>query len=150
MDILIANEVDKQNCAVKIKLANKIGHSPVMPFFLKNYAQLMELGQATQLMVGSNNSKSIYVEYEDKVIAAIVFDILKDASSTTWILFSCVDENFRRRGLYKLMHKYHAQEVKKLGSTKTAAHVHIENKTMLASCITVGMNPVYVRTEKLL
>ena len=144
----LAKELDNQNCVVVVKLVQTIGDSPVMPFFLKNYAQLIESGYAHPIMTGSNLSKAIYVEVNGVVVAHIVFDILKDVNNTAWIVFSCVDENYRGRGLYKIMHKHYEIQAKKLGSTKIASFVHVDNKPRQASCVSVGMKPVFYRMEK--
>ena len=147
-DIILATELDKQNVSIDIKLANQIGNSPVMPFFLKNYAQLIDSGYAHPVMTGSNLCKAIYATDNGQVVGHIVFEILKDVFSTGWIVFSCVDDGYRGRGIYNLMHKYYEAEVKKLGATKIASFVHVNNKPRLASCASVGMEPVFYRMEK--
>ena len=144
---LIAKEKDKTGTEVLIHLANPIGGTPVIPFFLKNYAQLIEDGHAHPIIMGTNKSKAIYATIDNKVVGHIVFDIQEDVAKTAWIIFSCIDDNFRQRGLYKLIHKHFTVVAKTLGSTKIASHVHVTNKTRQASCESVGMKPVFYRME---
>ena len=147
---VIGQELNKHNQTVVVKLADAIGGTPVLPFFLKNFAALIEQGYAHPLMAGTNASKAVYVEIDNKVVAHIVFDILKDAYNTAWIIFSCVDENYRNLGIYKIMHKYFEIEAKKLGSTKIASHVHVDNIPRRASCESVNMHPEFYRMEKII
>jgi hypothetical protein len=46
------------------------------------------------------------------------------------------------------MHKYFEIEAKKLGSTKIASHVHVDNIPRQASCESVNMKPEFYRMEK--
>ena len=145
---VLGQELNKHNQTVVIKLADAIGGTPVLPFFLKNFAALIEQGYAHPLMAGANASKAVYVEIDNKVVAHIVFDILKDVYNTAWIIFSCVDQNYRNLGIYKIMHKHFEIEAKKLGSTKIASHVHVNNIPRQASCESVNMKPEFYRMEK--
>jgi ribosomal protein S18 acetylase RimI-like enzyme len=146
--VVLGQELNKKNQNVVVKLADTIAETPVLPFFLKNYAELIEHGHAHSVMAGTNMSKAIYLEIDNKVVAHIVFDILKDVYSTAWIVFSCVDKDYRNLGLYKIMHKYFEAHSKKIGATKIASFVHLNNKPRQASCESVGMKPVFYRMEK--
>ncbi len=78
----------------------------------------------------------------------IVYDILDDSYKTAWIVFSCVEDGFRRRGLYKMMHRHFEQIVRNAGSKRIASHVHVDNAVRQASCASVGMKPDFLRMEK--
>lgn len=146
--ILVAMGPDRTGQMIEIRYSNNIGGSPVVPFFLKNYAKLMEDGYAHPFIMGTNKSKAIYAVHNGKVVGHIIYDILEDAYKTAWIVFSCVDEDYRGRGLYRMMHQWFETTVKNNGSKKIASHVHVENKTRQASCVAVGMEPVFYRMEK--
>jgi hypothetical protein len=146
--ILLGKELTKKNQTCEVKITHNIGDSPVIPFFLKNYAALIEQGYSHPIITGANTNKAIYIEIDNKIVAHIVFDILKDVYNTAWIVFSCVDEDYRNSGLYKIMHKHFEIQAKKLGSTKIASFVHLDNKPRQASCESVGMKPVFYRMEK--
>lgn len=147
-DTLIKETQDKTGAPVALVYSNSIGGGPVVPFFLKNYAELMENGHAHNFIMGTNKSKAIYAVIDDKVVGHIIFDILDDAIKTCWIVFSCVDAGYRHRGLYTMMHTELENQAKKMGSGKIASHVHVTNNTRQASCISVGMMPVFYRMEK--
>jgi GNAT superfamily N-acetyltransferase len=146
----ITMETDRKGRVVEIGYSNNIGGTPIVPFFLKNYAKLMEDGFAHPFIMGTNKSKAVYAVANGEIVGHIIFDIQEDAYKTTWIVFSCVDEQYRGRGLYKLMHKHLESVVKNMGSQKIASHVHLDNKTRQASCVAVGMLPVFYRMEKML
>ena len=144
----LGQELIKNNQSCTIKLANIIADTPVVPFFLKNYSKLIELGHAPQIMNGSNYSKAIYVEIDSVIVAHMVFDIMKDTFNTAYIVFSYVDEAYRKQGLYKLMYKYFETTIKKSGSTKIMSFVHTDNSDRLAIWKSVGMIPQFYRMEK--
>jgi hypothetical protein len=147
-DILLAREKDKTGQDVSIKMAQAIGGSPVMPFFLRNYAGLIDAGHSNPFMFGTNKSKAVYIEVDGQVAGHIVYDILDDSYKTAWIVFSCVEDGFRRRGLYKIMHRHFEQIVRNAGSKRIASHVHVDNTVRQASCASVGMKPDFLRMEK--
>jgi hypothetical protein len=147
-DILITKEKDKTGVEVSVKLAQQIGGSPVLPFFLRNYADLIDNGHSNPFLFGTNKSKAVYIEVDNEVAGHIVYDILDDAYKTAWIVFSCVEDGFRRRGLYMIMHRHFEQIVKNAGSKRIASHVHVDNKVRYASCEAVGMKPDFYRMEK--
>jgi hypothetical protein len=145
---ILSKETDKQGNLIDIKYAFQIGASPVIPFFMKNYSELIDAGFAHPVMVATNKSKAIYAEHNGKVIGHIVFEYLEDQYKTTWIYFSCVEDSHRQCGIYKMMHRQLILTVKKQGSMKIASFVHVDNKRRQASCSSVGMKPVYYRMEQ--
>ena len=145
---ILGEELTKQDQTCVVKLAQTIGDTPVIPFFLKNYARLIELGHAPRIMNGSNYSKAIYIEIDNKIVAHMVFEIMKDTFNTAYIVLSCVDEIYQNQGIYKIMFKHFKSTVKKLGSTKIMSFVHVDNKDRLAIWQSVGMTPNFYRMEK--
>lgn len=141
---------DKSGQIVEIGYANAIGGTPIVPFFLKNYAKLMEDGFAHPFIMGTNKSKAIYAIKDNKIVGHIIFDFQEDAYKTAWIIFSCVDESCRGLGIYKMMHKQLEVVAQGQGSHKIASHVHVNNRTRQASCVSVDMEPVFYRMEKML
>lgn len=148
MDKPIAMESDLTGQLVKVYHVNSIGATPVVPFFMKNYAKLIEDGHANSFMMGTNKSKAVYVTINDEVAGHIVYDIQDDMLKTAWIIFSCVEEKFRKRGLYNIMHRHFEATVKKNGSLKIASHVHVTNIARQKSCESVGLKPIFYRMEK--
>jgi len=147
-DKKIASEFDKTGSPVTVFLASTIGESPVLPIFLREYANLIDAGYAQYSMVGNNRNKSVYAVMDNKIVAIMVYEIGEDITKTTWINFSFVDEKFRGRGIFKILHKCLEDCVKTAGSKKISSLIHIDNTTMLASAKSVGRLPVFYRTEK--
>jgi hypothetical protein len=145
----IAIEQDSTGAEVVVKHTESLGNSPVVPFFMKNFAKLIENGHADNFITFGNKSKAIYVEIDNQIAGHIVYDFRPDdVLKTAWIIFSCVEEKYRHRGLYKIMHWHFEETVKKTGSRKIASYVHTTNAIRLASCKSVGMVPHCYRMEK--
>jgi hypothetical protein len=147
-DTLVETTTDKTGETVLIKLANPIGGSPVIPFYLRHFSELIDNGHAHPIIVGTNKHKAMYAEINGEVAGHIVFEILDDPYKTAWITFSVIENNFRRRGLYDILHKNFEKHVKTTGSLKIASLVHVNNTVRQASCAKVGMEPVFYRMEK--
>lgn len=146
-DTLVAKEKDKTGTDVIIRFANPISGTPAVPFFLKNYGKLIEDGYAHPIIAGTNKSKAIYATINNKIVGTIVFDIQEDVAKTAWIVFGCIDDNFRQRGLYKLIHKHLVTIAKNLGSTKVTSLVHVNNRAMLETSVKLGKKPIFYRVE---
>jgi ribosomal protein S18 acetylase RimI-like enzyme len=147
-DVVIGKEIDKTGAEVTVKLAPTIGNSKIVPFFLKNYAKLIEDGLAHPIITFNNKNKAVYAEINGQVVGHIVYEVQEDVAKTGWITFSCIDDNFRQRGIYNILHRHFETTVKQAGSKKIASHVHVTNMPRQASCASVGMKPVFYRMEK--
>ena len=149
MIIELGNKTDKQGSNLVIKYANPVQNSPVVAFFMKNFAALIERGWSHQVTPPIHaTTKAIYAELDDQVVGHIVFNILDDPFKTAWIVFSCVDENYRGRGIYNILHDGFENLARTQGSKKIASYVHVDNLPRQASCTSVGMKPFYYRMEK--
>jgi hypothetical protein len=149
-DTLLATAVDKTGTSIQVYLAQSLsGSKMALPYFLKNYADLIEQGYSNPLLIGSNKTKSVYAVIDDQIVGAIIFEIQDDVvNKTTWILLSAVSKEFRRRGIFKIMHNYVEGYGKASGSKLIASMIHIDNKDALASSASVGRFPVFYKTEK--
>lgn len=144
----LAVEKDKFGVDVEIRYCQMIGGTPNLTFFLSQFLRLIESGHAHPHMTGSNRSKAVYATIDDRIVGQITFEILDDYSKTTWITLSSVDEEFRGRGIYTMLHKHLETLMIELGSRKLASHVHVDNTVRQASARKAGMKPVYYRMEK--
>ncbi len=149
-ETVIEKTQDKTGAEVVVKHTTNIGGSPVIPFFLKHYSELIGNGHAPPVIVGTNKHKAVYLEIDGNIAGHIVYEILDDSYKTAWITFSAIENNYRRRGLYDILHRNFEKTVKGTGSLKIASHVHVDNKARQASCAKVGMHPYFYRMEKLL
>ncbi len=147
-DSLLATEKDKLGIDVEIKFCPILGGSPSMTFFLTHFVKLLESGHTHPHVNGGNRCKAVYASINDKIVGQITFEILDDYSKTTWINLSAIDPEYRRRGIYNLLHKHLESMMLQLGSRKLASNVHVDNTARQASCQKVGMKPVYYRMEK--
>ena len=147
-DKKITTKIDSTGVSVQINFSPTIGESPVLPIFLREYANLIDQGYAQYNMIGSNRSKAIYAVIDDKIIGIVVYDLADDITKTTWVNFSFVDQQFRKRGIFKILHQVLEEQVKTVGSKKICSTVHVNNDTMLKSAKSVGRLPIFYRTEK--
>jgi RimJ/RimL family protein N-acetyltransferase len=120
----------------------------VFTFYIKNYADLIESGLGYPLFKATNNTSAIYAEIDGKVVGHIVYELMDDPIKTAWIVLSAVDNNYRRRGIYNLMHAQFEKFVKAAGSKRIASHVHVNNLARQASCESCGMKKVWYKMEK--
>jgi RimJ/RimL family protein N-acetyltransferase len=144
----LAVEKDKFGVDVEIHYCQMIGGTPNLTFFLSQFVKLIENGHAHPHIAGTNRSKAVYATINNKIVGQITFEILDDYSKTTWITLSSVDEEFRGRGIYTMLHKNLESLMLELGSRKLASHVHLDNQVRLSSARKAGMKPVYYRMEK--
>jgi ribosomal protein S18 acetylase RimI-like enzyme len=147
-EVILGEETDKLGSKVVVKFSSTLGNSPVVPIFLRAYAGLIESGHAFNYMSGSNKSKVIYAEIDDKIVGHIVYDLHDDIPKTAWVIFGGVDNSFQRRGIYKILNTYLETQAKKAGSTRIVSLVHADNTAMLELGKAVGRKQVFHRLEK--
>lgn len=145
---LIGQEKDRQDITVKIYFSSTLGDSPVMSHFMRGYADLIDSGHAGPFLVGTNRSRAIYLEIENKLVGYVVYDIHEDIPKTTWIIHGSINSEYRRRGLYTIINKYLEDQARKMGSKRVVSLVHTDNTAMLELGKAIGRNIVYHRLEK--
>jgi GNAT superfamily N-acetyltransferase len=141
-------EKDKTGVEVEIRYCPRIGDTPNMIFFLNHFVKMIENGYVHSHFIGNNKNRAIYAVVNNQIVGQITFDLLEDYSKTTWINLSVVDEAFRKRGIYKMMHQQLEAMMLKLGSRKMAGHVHVTNTDALGPCKRMGLKEFYYRIEK--
>jgi len=148
---LIGTEQDKLGATVLVSFIDAIGGSPLVPLLMKNFAKLIEDGHGANYVAFGNKNKAVYIEVDNKIVGHIVYyHIPDDSLNTARIILSWVDENYRQRGLYKILHKYFELVLKTAGSKRIASYVAIDNIARLSSCESVGMQKHSYRMEKFL
>ena len=146
---IISTEPDRLGQMVNIRYVEEITNTPVLSFFLRNMAQLIDRGHSTQAIPSTAKLKAVYAEMDGQVVGHIVFDILDGhIPRTSWIVLSAIDDAYQRRGLYTILHRHFEAWSLKLNCPKIASFVHVDNLVRQASCSQVGMKPVYYRMEK--
>lgn len=145
---LLATEQDRTGAAVEIRHLDEIADSKVVSFFLKNLAILIDNGFSLQLIAGSNRHQAVFAEINGEIVGHIVYEYLESPVKTAWITLSAIDNNYKRRGIYTMLHRHFEQKIQAAGAKKIASSVHVNNITRQASCKKVGMVPIYYRMEK--
>ena len=146
----LSTELDKTNNLVNLIHEENLGSTPVVPVFLKEYANLIDQGFAYKYLVATNKSNVIYAEIENKVAGFIIFDFHDDVAKTCWVIFGSVVEGFRQRGLYKMMHMHLEKIAKDNGSSQVFSFVHVNNHRMLEVSKQLNKHPAFYRVEKYL
>jgi CRISPR/Cas system-associated exonuclease Cas4 (RecB family) len=146
---LIAVHEDKTGAKVNVKHCNSLAACPVevMSFYYKYKSKLLEDGFGTSAIGIGPQQQAIYIEIENKVVGHIIFEYI-DKQKRTWIELSAVDIDYRRRGLYKIMHSHFEELSKKLGAVEISSFIHINNQDRLRSAESVGFLPKFYRMSK--
>ena len=149
LDTLLGTSVDKNGITVSVFLTESIGgNKRILPYFLKSYAELIEKGFSLPVLIGTNRTRAIYAVIDDEIVGAMIFELQDDVVKTTWLLLSTVSEDFRRRGIFKILHGFLEEYVKPLGSKLISSIIHKDNKAALSSSESVGRPVRFYKTEK--
>jgi GNAT superfamily N-acetyltransferase len=141
--ITIAKETDKAGKQLEIKHVEKLAHSPVYTFFLRQYAELIDRGFCHPVTTWDDyECGAVYAELDGRIVGSIVYDT-KKVDGALWITLSSVDSSYRGNGVYTLLHKHFEEIAKKKGCWFIASNIHIKNETRLATAEKVGMKPIF-------
>ena len=144
----IKTSVDTKGTSLKIYWTDSLGGSPVMPLFLRSYADVIEKGWANPYIAWSNKNRAVWIETEDaKVIAGICYEFSPD-NHMGWLVLSFVDEAYRGRRLYSLMREIVDEDLRKQGADRVCSLIHVDNESMLKSAERTGMRPQFYRMYK--
>jgi GNAT superfamily N-acetyltransferase len=123
--------------------------SPAVSFIFKRYAESIDAGLSTQQVPFEPGARVITANYQGQIIGAILW-AYTHANRLGWIVFSAVDPEYRRNGIYDLMHPEFEKLIKSLGGLRIGSFVHVNNMVRQKSCAKVGMLPDYYRMHKYL
>lgn len=140
--------LDKAGNEISIDFYKSIVTTPIIPIFLREYAKLVESGFALNFLVGTNKSAAVYATHNDKIVGFIIFDYLDDAVKTAWIIFGWIDDNYRKNGIYKLLHDRLEAVAKASGSRRVSSLIHVNNTAMIAVSEKLGKKPNFYRSDK--
>jgi hypothetical protein len=145
---IISTEQDRTGQLVNVRYADEIGNTPVVSFFLKRLTELIDTGHGLPYLAGTNKHRAVYIELDEQVIGHIVYEIQELPTKTAWIVLSAIDGDYKRRGLYTILHGHFERLAIQAGAKKIASFVHVDNLARQKSCEQVGMVPIYYRMEK--
>jgi GNAT superfamily N-acetyltransferase len=145
--ILLSTEKDKLGNDINIFRIDSINMSPIVPFYLRHIADLIDNGFSYPTMDWPKIEEhygAIYAEQDGRILGHIVFSrehVHKEGY--LWIALSAVEQDLRGRGIYTMLHPHFEAHAKELGCWSIASYVHKNNKVRLASAEKVGMAPVF-------
>lgn len=147
LDRRIAKAKDKAGTELEIWDCVSLAMSPVASFYMRHMADLIDENHAHQLFTGGNNSSAVYATLNGKVVGAIVYEI-HPSQRMLYILLSCVDNNYRGKGVYTALHPWLEKLAKDQGCDRIGSIVHVNNTVRQESCAKVGMVPEFIRMVK--
>jgi ribosomal protein S18 acetylase RimI-like enzyme len=145
----LSTATDKTGAIVEIKFCSQvsIGPTDLMSFFYRNLAELIENGHGQSWPNYNAKSMAVYVEINNVIVGHIMFSYNADHRHT-FITLSAVDQAYRNRGLYKLMHYEFEKKSRQLGACQITSFVHVDNTARLASAKSVDLVPQFYKMIK--
>ena len=140
---------DKLGSTVAVKFCDTVAQAPseLMSLFYKTMAELVDKGYGSPGITIHNKCKAVYVEINGKIVGHIIFDLRHDLLRS-WIVLSAVDPEYRRRGLYKILHAEYEAVSAKLGMVEIGSFIHINNAARLKSAESMGYFPSHYLMRK--
>jgi RimJ/RimL family protein N-acetyltransferase len=147
----IADAVDHAGNSLTVWRSDQLGGTRAMPLFLNTYAELMQKGYATPHMSWADGNKLqvvyLFDELAQQVAGGIAFEY-RPVSREGWIVLSFTDPAYRGRRINQLAHVHFEKAIQKLGGSKIASHVHVDNAARLKSAEKSGFKPEFYRMTK--
>jgi hypothetical protein len=141
---------NKNEQEVIVKYCSRLQQAPteLITLYYSQMGELYNNGHGPGWVATStNNHLAIYTEIENEIVGFIIFDYSKDKLQS-WISLSAVKENYRKQGLYQIMHDSLETITKKLGGIEIASFTHVDNIARLKSAESVGMLATHYRLSK--
>jgi RimJ/RimL family protein N-acetyltransferase len=140
--------VDKLGETVEIWYETTIVRSPVVPLFLRVYAEIVEKGFAISTFMFSNDDQIVWAQRPNgKVIGGISFEYQAD-KRCGFLVLSFTDPTERGKGINELCHTAYERQSKEQGAVCLQSMVHVDNLSRIKSAAKVGMTPRYLRMYK--
>lgn len=147
MDGLLSTETDKFGNEVKVHFCNHENMpAKVTAFFLKQWAELIELGFADSTYVPDITScRVLYITSGDKIIGLRMWTWYNNITN---IILTSIDENYRRRGLFEILTRYYDDRVIKGNCLKSKTQIHVNNIAMVKAAEKTGYKLEFVKMVK--
>lgn len=145
----IRKTTDATGKEVVVKYCDFVAQGPkeLVKLFYDTTSELISKGYSESAIVINNKCKAIYIEIDGVVVSHIIFDYYPNMLRT-WIVLSAVHPDYRRRGLYKIMHEDFENASRKLGAVEIGSYVHINNIARQESAKQVGFLPSHYLMRK--
>jgi len=135
-------EKDKMGNEITIKKCDSLAHSPIYTAFLRNFAEIIDKGFAYPATSWKDDEcEAVYAELNEKIIGHIVYSKLD--GSTLFIELSSVDPQYRKNGIYTILHKHFENIAKEYGCDAISSFVHKTNNIRLESIKKFDLLPEY-------
>lgn len=120
----------------------------VNAFFLRRLADLIEKGHSPNNFIPSLNDKRIiYLKISNEVVAHIIWEW---QGKNTYIVFTAIAEEYEKRGLYSILHRYYEERIKN-GSPAaeySKSQLHVNNHRIINISKQNGYEVEYYRMIK--
>jgi hypothetical protein len=140
---------DKTGTNVVVKHCRSLVAGPVelLAFYYEYKSKLLKNGHGHTHIDATDTHQAIYLEIDNTIVGHIVFNYIRD-QKRTWIDLSAVHEDYRRRGLYCILHDYFEQVSKEQGAIEISSFIHVDNIGRLKSAEVKGFKPQFYRMTK--
>jgi len=144
----IKDTVDNQGNVVELWYSESISYTPVLPLFLKTYAELIE-NNLTLPVFGFKNTNTVTwaQDSQGNVLGGICYEYVPE-TKIGWLVLSFTAPEFRGRGINQLCHEIYEKDCKNHGATSLGSMVSTNNESRLKSAKKVGMLPTFYRLHK--
>jgi RimJ/RimL family protein N-acetyltransferase len=148
--VILGIETDKAGNSLTVYKSKQLGMSPAYSFFIKSFAETVDLGFAYPVTTWDDKRCSvIYVTVKDEIVGQITYDTDSPmAPGFLWIVLSSVKSSYRGQGIYKLMHKYIDQIGKDGKYEGVVSYVHVDNQAQLRALESVDKKPIFYLAGK--
>ena len=144
-EVVLGTETDKAGNSLTVYKSRQLGMSPAYSFFIKSYAETVDLGFAYPTTCWDDQRCGvIYVTDANEIIGQITYDTNSPISpGSLWIVLSSVKPSYRGQGIYKLMHKYIDQIAKDGKYDSIVSYVHVDNHAQIKALESVDKKPFF-------
>lgn len=147
--MIIAEELTKTNEKIIIKHSESLSHNSAYPFFLRQFADLMENGHTVKATQWDDNDCGIiWGEIEDKIVGIFAYKKDQIKQKVLNVLLTAVDKDHRNKGIHSILNRHFENVALELGCRFTVATVHPKNQTRLLTCEKDGMKIYYHKLYK--
>lgn len=118
----------------------------VTSFLLRGWAELIENGHCTPNYVPpANDKRIIYCTCNGAVVAMLMWEW---SNTTAFILFTYIHPDYRKNGLYRILHHYYDERVSAGGALDSKSQLHVNNSTIIEAAKRQGYEVEYYRMIK--
>lgn len=141
---------DKTGAKVIVKHARTLILAPLelIAFYYEYKSKLLRDGHGRNaIMSDPDLHQAVYIEVDNKIVGHIVFKHIRD-HKIAWIDLSAVHVDYRRRGLYSILHDFFEKVSKEQGAIEISSLIHVNNIGRLKSAEAKGFKPQFYRMSK--